>query len=216
MKLKAAIFDLDGVIVDTVPLHFKAWQKMFNDYGIDFTFNDYKEKVDGIPRPAGCRAILTDASDEIINEASSKKQEYYLQLLEEEGITVYDSTVVLLKNIIKDGLKTAVVSSSKNCIYILEKMGLMDLFQVKLSGNDITKGKPDPQIFMLAAEKLSVACQESVVFEDATLGVEGAKRANMKCVGVDRHNTPELFKKADIVVGDLEEIDLVKLHALFN
>jgi len=53
MKLKAAIFDLDGVIVDTVPLHFRAWQRMFNDYGIDFTFNDYKEKVDGIPRPAG-------------------------------------------------------------------------------------------------------------------------------------------------------------------
>lgn len=216
MKLKAAIFDLDGVIVDTVPLHFKAWQRMFNDYGIKFTFDDYKKKVDGIPRIAGCKAILTDVSDDVIDEASSKKQEYYIKLLDSEGIKVYDSTVSLIKNIIADGIKTAVVSSSKNCIDILNRAGLIDLFEVSLGGNDFTKGKPDPQIFLLAAEKLSVAPEESVVFEDATLGVEGAKRANMKCVGIDRHNSPELFKKADVVVGDLSEIDLLKLHALFS
>lgn len=216
MKLKAAIFDLDGVIVDTVPLHFKAWQRMFNDYGIKFTFDDYKKKVDGIPRIAGCKAILTDVSDDVIDEASSKKQEYYIKLLDSEGIKVYDSTVSLIKNIIADGIKTAVVSSSKNCIDILNRAGLIDLFEASLGGNDFTKGKPDPQIFLLAAEKLSVAPEESVVFEDATLGVEGAKRANMKCVGIDRHNSPELFKKADVVVGDLSEIDLLKLHALFS
>jgi len=216
MKLKAAIFDLDGVIVDTVPLHFKAWQRMFNDYGIKFTFDDYKKKVDGIPRIAGCKAILTDVSDDVIDEASSKKQEYYVKLLDSEGIKVYDSTVSLIKNIIADGIKAAVVSSSKNCIDILNRAGLIDLFEVRLGGNNITKGKPDPQIFLLAAEKLGVFPEESVVFEDATLGVEGAKRANMKCVGIDRHDSPELFKKADVVVADLSEIDLLKLHALFS
>jgi len=215
MGMKAAIFDLDGVIVDTVPLHFKAWQKMFSEYGKDFTFEDYKQKVDGIPRLAGCRAILTDLDDNAIDEACEKKQGYYIQLLQEEGVVVYDTTLTLLKEIISKDLKTACVSSSKNCPLILEKVGITDLFQVQLSGNDIKKGKPDPQIFLMAAERLGVDPADCLVFEDATLGVEAGKRANMKCVGIDRDKKPHLFEKADIVVGDLGEVALEELQKLF-
>jgi len=215
MKFKAAIFDLDGVIVDTVPLHFNAWKRMFNDYGKKFDYNDYKQKVDGIPRTDGCRAILTDFSDEEISEASEKKQGYYIETLEKDGVKMYDTTVSLIKDIITAGIHTAVVSSSKNLHMILEKVGLTDKFEVRLSGSDVTKGKPDPQIFLMAAERLNVAPEESVVFEDATLGVEGAKRAHMCCVGIDRSNRPDLFKKADIVVNDLGEIDLPRLQSLF-
>lgn len=216
MEFKAAIFDLDGVIVDTVPLHFKAWERMFNDYGKKFDFNDYKQKVDGIPRIDGCRAILTDFSDEKITEASEKKQSYYMQYLNEDGVKVYDTTVLLIKNIIAAGIHTAVVSSSKNLPFILDKVGLTDKFEVRISGSDVTKGKPDPQVFLMAAEKLGILPTESVVFEDATLGVEGAKRANMHCVGIDRTDRPDLFKKADIIVKDLGEIDLARLQSLFS
>ena len=216
MMFKAGIFDLDGVIVDTVPLHFKAWQRMFNEYGKEFTFDDYKKKVDGIPRLDGCRAILTDASPEIIDEASSKKQVFYLQYLKEDGVVVYDTTVALIKSLLSHKIRTAVVSSSKNLHMILEKAGLADLFEVKLSGNDITKGKPDPQIFLMAAEQLGVDPKESVVFEDATLGVEGAKRAGMRCVGIDRDSNPQLFTKADIVVNDLGETGFEKISSLFS
>lgn len=215
MEFKAAIFDLDGVIVDTVPLHFNAWQKMFNDYGKKFDYNDYKQKVDGIPRIDGCKAILTDLSDEEIEQASEKKQSYYIESLNADGVKVYETTVSLIKDIIAAGIHTAVVSSSKNLPMILEKVGLTDKFEVRLSGSDITKGKPDPQIFLMAAERLKVVPEESVVFEDATLGVEGAKRANMRCVGIDRSNRPDLFKKADIVVNDLGEVGLVRLRSLF-
>jgi len=216
MEFKAAIFDLDGVIVDTVPLHFNAWKRMFNDYGKEFDFNDYKQKVDGIPRIDGCRAILTDLSDKEIIEASDKKQGYYMQFLSEKGVKVYDTTVSLIEEILAVGIHTAVVSSSKNLHLILEKVGLADKFEVKLSGSDVTKGKPDPQIFLMAAEKLNIAPEESIVFEDATLGVEGAKRANMHCVGIDRSNRPDLFKKADIVVSDLGEVNLIRLQSLFS
>jgi len=215
MKFKAAIFDLDGVIVNTVPIHFRAWQRMFSEYGKEFDFNDYKEKVDGIPRLDGCRAILTDASDDIIKEASDKKQIYYLEYLNKEGVEVYQTTISLLKDLISRKIETAVVSSSKNCLLILERVGITDLFKVKLSGNDITKGKPDPQIFLMAAEQLGVDPKESIVFEDATLGIDAGKSAGMVCVGIDRDNNPHLFKKADIVVSDLGEVDFQKLESLF-
>ena len=216
MEFKAAIFDLDGVIVDTVPLHYKAWKRMFNDYGKEFDYNDYKQKVDGIPRIDGCRAIRIGLSDKGIIKAGDKKQRYYMQYLDQDGVKVYDTTVSLIQEIIAAGIHTAVVSSSKNLPLVLEKVGMTDKFEVRLSGNDITKGKPDPQIFLMAAEKLKVTPDESVVFEDATLGVEGAKRANMRCVGIDRSNRPDLFKKADIIVKDLGEVNLTRLQSLFS
>ena len=216
MSFKAGIFDLDGVIVDTVPIHFHAWKSMFADYGKPFNFDDYKKKVDGIPRIDGCKAILTELSDDEIITASDKKQVYYLEYLQKEGIKVYESTVDLIKNLLSRKVRVAVISSSKNLLMILEKTQLKDLFEVIISGNDITKGKPDPQVFLMAAERLKVLPSESVVFEDATLGVEAAKRAGMRCVGIDRDNHPDLFNKADVVVRDLSETDYDKLVSIFK
>ena len=214
MEFKAAIFDLDGVIVDTVPLHFSAWQKMFAESGKDFSFDDYKQKVDGIRRVDGCRAILTDANDEVIKEACDKKQGYYLEFLNRGGIKVYQTTISLIKELKSKGIKIAVISSSKNCPAILDKAGIAEFFQARVSGDDISKGKPDPQIFLMAAEKLGVEPSGSVVFEDATLGVEAAKRAGMRCVGIDRNSQPYLFEKADLVVTDLGEISFKSLDSL--
>ncbi|MFH1868090.1 MAG: beta-phosphoglucomutase family hydrolase [Candidatus Omnitrophota bacterium] len=216
MKFKAAIFDLDGVIVDTVPLHFKAWERMFTEYGKSFSFKDYKEKVDGIPRIDGCRAILVDEPENIVKEACDKKQGYYIEYLEQEGVEVYNSTITLIKELISNNIKTAVISSSRNCPLILERTNTADLFKVRVSGNDIAKGKPDPQIFLMSAEKLQVEPSEAIVFEDAALGVEAAKRAGMSCVGIDRNNHPELYKKADIVVKDLAEVDFKRLNSLIQ
>ena len=215
MEFKAAIFDLDGVIVNTVPLHFKAWHRMFKEYGKEITFEDYKQKVDGIPRVAGAKAILTELTEEEIIKAGDKKQNYFLEYLEKEGIPIYDTTVDLVKVLKKSALKMAVISSSKNCLSILKKTNLDHLFDVIITGNDVTKGKPDPQAFFMAAEKVSVKPAECVVFEDAVLGVEAAKRAGMKCIGIDRYDKPERLNKADLVVSDLGETDLEKVKALF-
>lgn len=211
MIFKAAIFDLDGVIVDTVPLHFKAWQRMFGEYGKEFTFEDYKEKVDGIPRVDGARAILTDMPADELKKACDKKQRYFLEYLKSGEIPVYHSTIDLFKELKSQGIKIAVISSSKNCPYILSKINAYPLIDVEVNGNDITKGKPDPQIFLMAAERLGVEPSESVVFEDAILGVEAAKRGGMKCVGIDRHNDPDALKMADIIVKDLSEVNYERL-----
>ena len=213
--MKAAIFDLDGVIVNTVPFHFKAWQGMFNEYGKEFTFEDYKEKVDGIPRTDGARAVLTDLSDDELKKAADKKQDYFLEYLNKEEIPVYNTTVDLVKALKREYLKRGVISSSKNCLSILKKVKLAGLFDVIITGNDVTKGKPDPQVFFMAAEKMAVEPKNCVVFEDAVLGVEAAKRAGMKCVGIDRYGKPERLKKADLVVSDLGEVNIEKIKELF-
>lgn len=213
--MKAAIFDLDGVIVNTVPLHFKAWQRMFAEYGKEFSFEEYKEKVDGIPRMDGARAILTDLDENELEKAGSKKQGYFLEYLNSEEIPVYKTTVGLIKAIKKEKIKRGAISSSKNCLPVLKKVNLVDLFDVIITGNDVTKGKPDPQVFFMAAEKMSVEPAGCVVFEDAVLGVEAAKRAGMKCVGIDRYGKPERLKKADLVVGDLGEVNIEKIKELF-
>lgn len=212
-NFEGAIFDLDGVIVNTVPMHFKAWKKMFAEYGRKFVFNDYLEKVDGIPRIDGAKNILTDLTETELKKATDNKQQYFLDFLNKSEIPVFKSTVGLIKKLKSNQIKIAVISSSKNCPYILKKTGLFNLFDIVLTSNDIKRGKPDPEIFLTAAERIGVNAKDCVVFEDALLGVEAAKRARMKCVGIDRQNKPERLKKADIIVKDLKEIsfDLLKL-----
>lgn len=216
MEFKAAIFDLDGVIVDTVPIHFKAWKKMFAEYGKEFTFEDYKHKVDGIPRIDGGRAILTDLSDAELKQACDKKQGYFLDFIEHEEIPTHESTIKLIQELKSLSIKVASISSSKNCKRILQRINIIDWFETIVDGTQITKGKPDPQVFLMAAERIKVEPKDCIVFEDAVLGVEAAKNANMICVGIDRYNDPERLKGADIIVSDLKEVDLNKLKALFN
>jgi len=216
MSFKGAIFDLDGVLVNTVPLHFKAWQKMFKEYGKDFTFRDYKEKVDGIPRMDGARAILTHLSGDALRAAGTRKQSYYLELIKTEGITVHQTSVDLIKALKGKNVKIAVISSSRNCHFILEKTNILWLIDTEINGNDITKGKPDPQIFLMAMERLGLSAPECIVFEDAVLGVEAAKRASIVTVGIDRHKDPERLNKADVIVQDLAEVDFDKLQALIK
>jgi beta-phosphoglucomutase len=215
-EFKAAIFDLDGVIVDTVPLHFKAWKQMFEEYGKKFTFSDYKEKVDGIPRIDGGRAILSELTDEELSIATEKKQGYFIEHLKKDEIKVFESTLKLIKELRGKGIKIAVISSSKNLPYILEKTGAMGLLDAVVSGSEITKGKPDPQVFLTAASRVSIEPENCIVFEDAVLGVEAARRAEMLCVGIDRYNEPDRLKEADLVVSDLKGVDYNKLLSLFE
>lgn len=214
MEFKAAIFDLDGVIVDTVPIHFRAWGKMFSEYGRDFTFEDYKQKVDGIPRLDGAKAILTDLPDEEIKKACDIKQGYFLEFIEKEEIPAHEPTLRLIKELKTHSIKVANISSSRNCKRILKRIGVTGLMDVIVDGNDITKGKPDPQIFLMASERLNVAAGDCIVFEDAVLGVEAAKNAKMFCVGIDRYNSPERLKLADFVVNDLVKVDYNKLKEI--
>lgn len=211
---KGAIFDLDGVVVNTVPLHFKAWKKMFNEYGKKFTFHDYKKKVDGIPRLNGAKAILADLPAKELKRAVDKKQKYFIDLLSRKGVKVYTDTVRFIKKLRKRKIKVALISSSKNCRQILKKGKIGNLFDAVISGNDIRKGKPAPDIFLSAAKKLGLHPKECVIFEDSVLGIEAARLAQMKRIGVDRYAKPKRLRKADLVIANLREISISKLKKL--
>jgi beta-phosphoglucomutase len=211
MAVKAAIFDLDGVIVNTVPFHFRAWKRMFEEYGHKFTMEDYLAKVDGRPRLEGAAAILTELSPEEIEEAGAKKQEYYLELLETEPMEIFESSVKVIKELKQRGIKLAAASSSKNAVRILKKIRLFDVFEANVSGADFEKGKPDPEIFLTAAARLKVKAEESVVFEDAKSGVQAALNGGFICIAIDRHHNPEALRGADVIVKDLGEISLEEI-----
>ena len=211
MAIKAAIFDLDGVIVDTVPLHFHAWQKMFEQYGHKFTMADYLAKVDGRPRLEGAAAILTELAPEEIIKAGDVKQGYYQAILDNDEIEIFDSSVKVIKELKARGIKLAAASSSKNAVRILKKIKLYDIFEVNVSGADFEKGKPDPEIFLTAAARLGVEPKESVVFEDARSGVEAAVNGGFIAVGINRHDNAEALAGADRIVNDLSELSVEEI-----
>jgi len=216
MPLKGVIFDMDGVVTNTVSLHFKAWKKMFSEYGRKFTFKDYELKVDGIPRSSGARAILPELSEEELEKAASKKQRYFLGFLKKEGVKVYGDAAYLIKGLKKNKIKRAIISSSKNCPSILRKAKINKLFNVIISGNDIKRGKPHPDIFLLAAKRAGLKAKGCVVIEDAVLGIIAAKRAKMKAVGIDRYGKPARLKQADLIVNNLKKLTLSRLERLVS
>jgi len=212
--IKGAIFDLDGVIVNTVPFHFKAWQKMFEGYGHKFTMSDYLAKVDGKPRLEGAAAILTELNPEELKQAGDIKQKFYLELLDKEPLEQFNSTIKLIHEMKEQGIKLAAASSSKNAVRILKKIDLLKEFDANVSGADLKKGKPDPEIFLTAASRINLTAADCVVFEDAKSGVEAAKNGHFLCIGIDRHNDPETLHRADVIVKDLAEISLADIITL--
>ncbi len=209
MSFRGAIFDLDGVLVDTVPLHFWAWQTMFDLHRIAFDEDDYRQKVDGRTRLDGVRAMMPDADQSTVIAASEQKQSLFLDRLA-KGLKVFESSIRLVHTLGDAGIELAVASSSANLRPILVQAGIDHRFKSIVSGTDIVKGKPDPEIFLKAAGELGLTADDCVVFEDAASGVAAAKRGGFYCIGIDRNRNPERLHGADIIVDDLAELDPTK------
>jgi len=217
MSFKGAIFDVDGVIVDTVPLHFAGWKYLFEEiHHIPFTQKDYEDKVDGKPRIDGVRAILPNLSAAEAIKEGEIKQAYYLKLISEGKLKQFPSSFALIKELKRHDILMAAASSSKNASFILEKIGLADAFSAIISGNDFTHGKPHPEIFLKAAEKLKLKVSECIVFEDALSGVQAAKAGGFVCVGINRNHQDQNYRDADLVVTDLAEVNYEKLKRILN
>jgi trehalose-phosphatase len=232
----AVIFDLDGVVTKTAKVHAAAWKELFDQYlekrsGEDafqpFDLDsDYRGYVDGKPCYEGVKSFLASRNIELsygspddgpeketVCGLGNRKNSFFLEHLERGGVEVYRSAVELIGRLRRAGLKTAVVSSSENCVPVLKAANIGDLFDAKLDGVDAERvclaGKPAPGIFLKAAEKLDVDPGRAAVVEDAIAGVQAGKRGQFGCVvGVDRTGDPEVLKNngADVVVTDLSEI----------
>lgn len=216
MALMGVIFDLDGVLVDTVPAHFAAWSRLFHEEGYRFDEDVYHDKVDGRRRQDGVAAVMAGASVEHINAAAERKDAYFLDLIEKGQFKVFDGSVNFVNACSRAGLRLATASSSKNARYILKKVGLLEKFDAVVGGDDVERGKPHPDIFLTAASRLSLNLGECIVVEDAISGVIAAKAGGFFCLGIERSSQPFRLADADMIVPDLGELDLNDLTSIFE
>lgn len=213
--LKACLFDLDGVLVDTAIYHFKAWRKLANNLGFDFT-EAQNEQLKGVSRVESLNKILEWGKVEKTQEEkqllADQKNEWYVAMISKmTPEEVLPGTVAFLTAVKAAGYKIALGSASKNSALILERTLLSHFFDEVVDGNLVSKSKPDPEVFLKGASLLGVQTSECIVFEDAVAGIEAAKRAGMKTIGIGK---PEILMQADIVVRDLSEITVVSLKQL--
>ncbi|MCE5301335.1 MAG: beta-phosphoglucomutase family hydrolase [Spirochaetia bacterium] len=214
-SFKGAIFDVDGVIVDTAHIHHKSWEAALEKYGIKLTFEDFKSRVDGKPRAKGAKTIMPGLNDAGIEELCAEKQRNFERILKTGNIKVFGSTLKLIKELKKRGIKIAMASSSRNAGTILKKVGVYTLFDAEIEGGLLPRGKPYPDIFLLAAAGLKLKPSECVVFEDAQIGINAAINGNIRCVAVNR-DTTHMIKGANLRVRDLREVSYKKLENLFK
>lgn len=181
--IKGVIFDLDGVIVHTDKYHYLAWKTLADELGIYFD-EVINNRLRGVSRMDSLDIVLERASktysDEEKKTLAEKKNSLYVELLSNMSEkNVSEDVMNTLLTLKKRGYKIAIGSSSRNAKRILEHVGLLNMFDAIADGNDIQKSKPDPDVFLVAAKKLSLASEEAVIVEDAIAGVKAGKAANM-------------------------------------
>lgn len=205
--MKSVIFDLDGVIVSTDDLHYRAWKQMTDREGIPFN-REINNLLRGVSRAASLEIILKKSPKSYTEQQKSELMQYkndiYVKLL--ESLTSADllpKVGELLKKLKSAGVKTAIGSSSRNTKKILQKIGLSNAFNAVADGTEIRHSKPDPEVFLKAAEKLGEKPQDCIVVEDAAAGIQAAKAGNMTAVAIGDARHSEL---ADYRVGDIMEV----------
>ncbi len=246
-NIDAIIFDLDGVITKTAEVHSNAWKKMFDSYlkekaenenteFIEFTSNDYLTYVDGKPRYDGVKSFLESRNIELpfgspedstenvtVCGLGNRKNEAFNEVLKNDGVEVFPSTVKLMERLKEEGIRLGVASSSKNCEAVLKAAGLSYLVETRVDGvvsaETGLNGKPAPDIFLTAAKNLGCDYSRSVVVEDAASGVAAGKNGNFGLVlGLARENNEQALYEngADVVVKDIEDFDFEEIEKWFE
>jgi beta-phosphoglucomutase family hydrolase len=237
-KFDAVLFDLDGVLTDTAKVHAACWKTVFDEFLQAYALRteqpfqpfeigtDYNQYVDGKLRQEGTRSFLESRGielpfghpeappdEETVWGLSNRKDKMVRKVLSDHGVEVHEDGVALARHLRKIGIKTGVVSASKNCRAVLESTGIQDLFEIRVDGEvaDILglPSKPAPEKFLEAAQQLGVIPDRSVVIEDAVSGVQAGRRGGFGLVvGVARKGDADALREngADIVVTDLMEL----------
>ncbi|WP_445957533.1 beta-phosphoglucomutase [Yeosuana sp.] len=217
MKKKGFIFDLDGVIVDTAKYHFLAWKKLAQSIGIDFT-EVQNEQLKGVSRVESLKKILAwgnkTLSEADFNRLMAEKNTNYLSYIHKMDTSeILPGVLNALQYLIDKKQPIALGSASKNSVEILNKVNLYKTFDAIIDGNAVTKAKPNPEVFLKAAEAIKVAPENCIVFEDSVAGIQAANKAKMMSVGI---GDASVLNEADIVFKDFTEIDFKFLNELIK
>lgn len=204
--MKAAIFDLDGVLIDSSPFHYEGWVRLGKEVGFTMTPEFFRATF-GRRNDAILRRLVPDATEEQIARWSDRKEALYREAARGK-LRPLPGATELLQVLRGRGFRLAIASSTprQNITFALAELKLMGTFDVLVGAEDVQRGKPDPEVFLTAAQRLCVPPSSCVVFEDAVAGVEAAKRGGMKCIAVTTTNPREKLDAADLVVDSLMEV----------
>ncbi len=214
---KAVIWDMDGVIADTAPYHLKAWQEVLQKRGINLTEEDFRhsfgQRNDTIIRNALGKEVSRDEIDTIARE----KEAGFRQKIG-QNIKPLPGAIKLIKSLAERGFKLALASSApiENIQFLIIGLGVNDYFQAIITGRDVTEGKPSPQSFLLAAQRLGIEPKNCIVIEDAVAGVSAAKKAGMRCLAITNTHPRTSLTEADLIVDTLEEVSVNDLEGLLS
>ncbi|MCT4672915.1 MAG: beta-phosphoglucomutase [Prolixibacteraceae bacterium] len=213
VQIKACLFDLDGVIVDTAKYHYIAWKELANELGFDFTEED-NERLKGVSRMRSLDILLeignkTLTEEEKLQYAEKKNTNYvsYIKKMQEDEIL--PGVKKFLTDLRNNGIKIALGSASKNAPLILNQIGLTSYFDEIVDGNSVSNAKPDPEVFTKGASLLGVEPKDCVVFEDAVAGIEAAIAGGMYSIGV---GDAETLSEANFVIKGFEEMTIDRLQ----
>jgi len=214
--IQAVLFDLDGVLVSTDEYHYHSWKKLSDEEGFDFFDHEFNHKFRGVARME-CIEIITKASGKQYTpgqkqELADRKNKYFVESLASVTTEVLlPGSLSALNELRKRGIKTAVASNSRNAVTIIKQAKIEHLLDAIVDGHQIENSKPDPEVFLLAAKKVGILPAHCLVVEDAVAGIESARRAGMKALGI---GTKERLPNAGIVVPNLSAISVDELLLL--
>jgi beta-phosphoglucomutase len=217
MNKKGFIFDLDGVIVDTAKYHYLSWKSLANELGFDITL-EQNEQLKGVSRVRSLEIILgwgnTTLSKEVFAKYMAEKNDNYLShIAQMDAGEILPDVPKTLNYLQKTQQGIALGSASKNARKILQKVNLYETFQAIVDGNDVSKAKPDPEVFLIAAQHLHTVPTDCIVFEDSVAGVTAANAAGMISIGI---GSKETLGHADYVFNDFTEIQIPFIEELIN
>ncbi|MBM2832118.1 MAG: tRNA threonylcarbamoyl adenosine modification protein YeaZ [Dehalococcoidia bacterium] len=205
---RAVLWDMDGVIVDTARYHFKSWQEAFSSRGVTFTAANFQhgfgQRNDNIIRSVMGQDVPLEEMEAI---ARDKESSFRRRI--DGNIQPFSGAAELIRSLHQRGFRQAITSSApmENIRSLLEPLDLLKYFQAVVSGRDVARGKPDPQVFLAAAQKLQVKPENCLVIEDAVAGVQAARAAGMKSIAVTNSHPRDSLAEADLVVDSLSEVD---------
>lgn len=205
--MKGAIFDLDGVIVDTAKYHYLAWKELAERLGFFFS-EEHNERLKGVSRMRSLEILLevgniTATEEEKLQMADEKNKRYVDMLATLDKSELLEGAEEYLKKLKSEGVLISLGSASKNAPIILEKLGIYDLFDAIVDGNNVSKAKPDPEVFLKGAEMLGLNPKDCCVFEDSQAGIEAARAAGCSVIAIDKSH---ILTDADKYVTCLAEL----------
>ncbi|MBD3254678.1 MAG: beta-phosphoglucomutase family hydrolase [Candidatus Lokiarchaeota archaeon] len=209
----AVIFDMDGVLADTGPIHFESWKKMATqDAGVEFTREFFEKTFGQQTIPITKKLLGSKVSEHRIKNLADLKEEYYREMVADE-LEPLPGVIDLIINLKKKKFKLAVGSSGprKNVELLLNSLHIQNHFDIVIAAEDIEKGKPAPDVFLHVANSINIPPKNCLVIEDAPVGIEAAKRAGMKTIALTTTHNKEELKEADLIIENLTEVNVQKI-----